>query len=120
MSDRIPLHRTIPKSAATAIRRAVMENRQSLADEIRRKRDLYDLLRGWAIGRELSADEWKRVRYQLTDISKAIPALAIFVLPFGGLLLIMIMKFLPPVLLPDLFRGPAPVAPPGPTRDDAI
>lgn len=119
MPERVPLHRTIPKSAATAIRRAVMENRQALAAEIRRKRDLYDLLRGWSIGRELSVEEWKRVRYQLIDISKAIPALAIFVLPFGSLVLIMIMKFLPPVILPDLFRGPVPAPPPIPPDDPA-
>jgi hypothetical protein len=43
------------------------------------------------------------VRLQLLDICKAIPALAIFMLPGGSLLLPLLIKLLPDIL-PSAFR----------------
>jgi hypothetical protein len=53
--------------------------------------------------RELNAEEKAKVKAQLYDIFKSIPSLAIFALPGGGVLLPIIIKFIPQ-LLPSAFN----------------
>jgi hypothetical protein len=53
--------------------------------------------------RDLSSDEKKKVKKQLLDICKSIPSLTIFLLPGGGLLLPILIKFIPQ-LLPSAFN----------------
>jgi hypothetical protein len=62
------------------------------------------LLARAARGQTLSADEKRRMREQLIDVAKAVPALAIFAAPGGVLLLIALAKVLPFDLLPSAFR----------------
>ena len=52
----------------------------------------------------LSAQEKRKVRQQLFDIMKTIPALAIFALPGGGIALPLLIKLLPFNLLPSSFE----------------
>ena len=50
-----------------------------------------------------SKAEKKRVKTQLLDICKSVPSLAIFMLPGGGVLLPLLIKFIPE-LLPSAFN----------------
>ena len=111
--------RDMSKSAATAIKQAVIDNRERLLIEIKETRDLYELLIKWRAGTELNAAERARVKAQLIDICKTIPALAIFILPLGGLVLIFLIKFLKFNILPTAFNDD-PVSTLPPREDDAI
>ncbi|HZI16550.1 MAG TPA: LETM1 domain-containing protein [Myxococcus sp.] len=62
------------------------------------------LLTKLARGQKLSGEERKRMREQLIDVAKAIPALAIFAAPGGILLLAALAKVLPFSLLPSAFQ----------------
>lgn len=52
----------------------------------------------------LTPEEKKKVYDQLMDIAKTIPALAIFVLPAGGVLIMLLAKILPFSILPTAFN----------------
>ena len=52
--------------------------------------------------RELSKEEQEKVQFQLLDILKTIPSLAIFMLPGGAILLPIFVKLLPN-MMPSAF-----------------
>jgi hypothetical protein len=93
---------------------AVTENLEALVTEIRETGELGSLLARAAGGRKLSADERARVKGQLIDLAKAVPALAIFAAPGGMLLLPLLARLLPFNLLPSAWdraaRGKAGAA----------
>ena len=80
------------------------KNYRRLMKEIRETGELSVLLARAARGQSLSAAERRRMRAQLIDVAKAIPALAIFAAPGGMLLLIALAKVLPFSLLPSAFQ----------------
>ncbi|RZS93352.1 LETM1-related biofilm-associated protein [Aquimarina brevivitae] len=84
------------------VRLLILRNRKRLIREITESKDLMILL-GQSTVRELSAEEKQRVKNQLLDICKSIPSLAIFILPGGGILLPLLIKFIPQ-LLPSAFN----------------
>lgn len=102
--ERAKLAKSFSKNLTSTIRKAVVQNKTLILREVRKKRDLYQLLVKWNRGQELTSREKDTIRNQLIDIAKTIPALAIFVLPFGSLVLLMMMKYLPGFLLPNLFH----------------
>jgi len=51
----------------------------------------------------LSEEEKEKVKVQLLDICKAIPAFAVFMLPGGALLLPLLVKLIPDIL-PSAFQ----------------
>ena len=79
----------------------VSQNLGALVEEIRQTGELGTLLGKAAAGGRLSADEKRKVRAQLIDLAKAVPALAIFAAPGGSLLLPILVKLLPFNLLPS-------------------
>ncbi|MFP2898558.1 hypothetical protein [Corallococcus sp. 4LFB] len=84
------------------------KNFHRLMQEARETGDLAVLLTKAARRQKLTADERQRMRAQLIDVAKAIPALAIFAAPGGILLLAALAKVLPFSLLPSAFQdGPA-------------
>ncbi len=90
------------------------KNFQRLMTEVRETGELSLLLAKAARRQPLSAEERSRMRAQLIDVAKAIPALAIFAAPGGMLLLIALAKVLPFNLLPSAFHEPlAPALAPG-------
>jgi hypothetical protein len=89
------------------------KNFQRLMTEVRETGELSVLLTKAARRQPLSAEERQRMRAQLIDVAKAIPALAIFAAPGGMLLLIALAKVLPFNLLPSAFQDPAPALAPG-------
>jgi hypothetical protein len=82
----------------------VTKNFHRLMQEIRETGELSVLLARVARGQTLTAEERKRMRAQLIDVAKAIPALAIFAAPGGMLLLVALAKVLPFNLLPSSFQ----------------
>jgi hypothetical protein len=90
---------------AVRVARAVSENADALWTEIRETGDLGVLLARRASGQTLSDDEQRRMREQLVDVVKAVPALAMFALPGGFVLLPLLLKFLPFDLRTSAFRN---------------
>ena len=72
-----------------------------------------------AIGQTLTPDERRRMRLELIDLAKAIPALAIFAAPGGLLLLAALAKVLPFSILPSAFQGARRPALPAEVAGDA-
>lgn len=81
----------------------VMKNLDRVVREIRETHELYALLIK-STHTPLTAGEKRRVRAQLLDVIKTIPALAIFALPGGGIILPILIKLLPFNLLPSSFE----------------
>jgi hypothetical protein len=73
--------------------------------ELRQTGELSIQLARVARGHTLTAAEKRRMREQLLDVAKVIPALAIFAAPGGLLLLIGLAKVLPFNVLPSAFQG---------------
>ena len=95
-----------------SIQRAVEKNFYRLIQEVRETGELSVLLTRAARGQKLTAEERRKMRAQLIDVAKAIPALAIFAAPGGILLLIALAKVLPFNILPSAFQDE--------TEEDAV
>ncbi len=95
---------TMGEEMVESMQRTARKNFQALMTEIRETGELSVLLTRAARGQKLTALERKKMREQLIDMAKAIPALAIFAAPGGVLLLIALAKVLPFSLLPSAFR----------------
>ncbi|MBK0370033.1 LETM1-related biofilm-associated protein [Flavobacterium agrisoli] len=80
----------------------VTRNKNRLVKEILQSKELMKLL-AYSTVRDLDAKEKKKVKKHLLDICKTIPSLTIFLLPGGGLLLPILIKFIPK-LLPSAFN----------------
>ena len=89
----------------------VAENMEAIVTELRQTGELGTLLAKATTGQKLSPAERRRVKEQLIDLAKAVPALAIFAAPGGFVLLPLLAKLLPFDLLPSAFqskkKGPA-------------
>lgn len=81
----------------------IRKNLHRIVQEIRETQELYTLLMK-SSHETLTAEEKVKVREQLLDILKTIPALAIFALPGGGVILPVLIKLLPFNLLPSAFE----------------
>jgi len=90
------------KQTSRTVSTLVLRNKKRLIKEISQSKDLVFLL-GQSTNRTLSKEEKKQVKNQLLDICKSIPSLAIFLLPGGGILLPLLVKFIPQ-LLPSAFN----------------
>jgi len=87
---------------------AVEKNFRKVMNEVRETGELSVLLAKAARGVTLTSDEKRRMREQLIDVAKAVPALAIFAAPGGLFLLIALSKVLPFSLLPSSFQDDEP------------
>jgi DnaJ-domain-containing protein 1 len=87
-----------------AMQRTLEKNFYRLIREVRETGELSVLLTRAARGQRLTPDERRKMRAQLIDVAKAIPALAIFAAPGGILLLIALAKVLPFNILPSAFQ----------------
>lgn len=80
----------------------IKRNKKRLTQEISESKELMHLL-AKSTNSDLSSEEKKKVKKQLLDICKSVPSLTIFLLPGGGLLLPILVKFIPQ-LLPSAFN----------------
>jgi hypothetical protein len=85
----------------------VTGNLEALVTELRETGELGQLLAQAAAGKTLSAEERRKVKAQLVDLAKAVPALAIFAAPGGMLLLPLLARLLPFNVLPSSWHRPA-------------
>ncbi|MDB0603512.1 LETM1 domain-containing protein [Tenacibaculum maritimum] len=84
------------------IKLLLTRNKKRLAKELDESKELVALLKK-SIETNLSIEEKEKVKEQLLDICKAIPAFTIFMLPGGALLLPLLVKVIP-TILPSAFR----------------
>jgi hypothetical protein len=80
---------------------AVTDNFGAVVTELRETGELGQLLARAAAGTALTSEEKRKVKAQLIDLAKAVPALAIFAAPGGMLLLPLLAKLLPFNVLPS-------------------
>lgn len=77
-------------------------NKEKLARELKESKDLVFLITKSTKG-DLSKEEKEMAKSQFIDLAKSVPALAIFMLPGGAILLPIILKIIPD-LIPSAFR----------------
>ncbi len=82
----------------------VVRNKNAVWKEIGESEEMLRLLWRYGNGHTLTKAEQKQVRDQLLDLAKVVPALGIFALPGGAVLLPMLARALPWDLLPSSFR----------------
>lgn len=78
------------------------KNKNAFLNELKESKELVFLLKK-SITTNLTVEEKQKVKEQMLDICKAIPAFAIFLLPGGSLLLPLLVKFIPNIL-PSSYR----------------
>jgi hypothetical protein len=96
----------LPHALTTRLSALVLDNLDRILQEIRETGELAQLLAKASAGTSLTSEEKGKVREQLIDLAKAIPALAVFAAPGGMLLLPILLKLLPFNLLPSSFVDP--------------
>ncbi|MBI5069494.1 MAG: hypothetical protein HZB56_14765 [Deltaproteobacteria bacterium] len=77
------------------------DNLDAIVREVKQAGELGQLLARAASGTQLSAEERRKVKAQLIDLARVVPALAIFAAPGGMLLLPLLAKLLPFRVLPS-------------------
>lgn len=77
-------------------------NKDKLATELKQSKELVYLIKKSTV-KELTKEEKELVKSQFMDIAKSMPAIAIFMLPGGSLLLPLVLKIIPD-LIPSAFR----------------
>lgn len=83
-------------------RKILLRNKDKLAAEVRESKELVALIKK-SMSTELTPEEKEKVKEQLKDILKSMPAFAVFMIPGGTILLPMMLKILPD-LLPSSFQ----------------
>ena len=78
------------------------KNKQRFGQELKQGKEAISLIKK-ATHTNLSEEEKEKIKIQLLDICKTIPALAVFLLPGGALLLPLLIKLIPDIL-PSAFQ----------------
>lgn len=89
-------------STVDEIKVAIQKNKKRLAKELTESKELVFLLKK-SMTSSISSEEKDKIKEQLLDICKAIPAFTVFMLPGGALLLPLLIKLIPDIL-PSAFR----------------
>ena len=84
------------------IKTLLHRNKLRLAQELKQSKEAVFLIKKGTHS-SLTEEEKEKVKIQLLDICKAIPALAVFLLPGGALLLPLLIKLIPDIL-PSAFQ----------------
>lgn len=84
------------------IKEALRKNKKRLAKELSESKELVVLMKK-SMTTDLDETEKEKIKEQLLDICKAIPAFTVFMLPGGALLLPLLIKLIPDIL-PSSFR----------------
>jgi hypothetical protein len=82
--------------------KVILRNRDKLSNEMRESKELVRLIKK-SRSEELSKEEKAAVKLQFKDLARSIPALAIFMLPGGVILLPLVLKLIPD-LIPSAFK----------------
>ena len=84
------------------IKLLLQKNKKLFLKEVSESKELVFLLKK-SITVDLSKEEKEKVKEQMLDICKAIPAFTVFMLPGGALLLPLLVKMIP-TILPSSYR----------------
>ncbi|TCI94853.1 LETM1 domain-containing protein [Tenacibaculum sp. M341] len=84
------------------IKTLLQKNKIRFLNELEESKELIFLLKK-SLSKKLTKEEKNKVKEQLLDICKTIPAFTIFLLPGGSLLLPLLVKLIP-TILPSSFR----------------
>ncbi|MFY0630818.1 MAG: hypothetical protein JXR05_10590 [Flavobacteriaceae bacterium] len=84
------------------IKELLQKNKKILGKELQQSKEAMSLIKKSTYS-TLTEEEKEKVKVQMLDICKAIPAFAIFMLPGGALLLPLLIKLIPDIL-PTSFR----------------
>ena len=84
------------------IKELLQKNKKRLYKELSQSKELMQLLTK-STYQKLTDEEKDKVKTQLLDILKSMPAFAVFMLPGGALLLPLLIKLIPDIL-PSSFR----------------
>ena len=87
----------------TAFQRLITKNGVAVLTELKESKEALGLLWRLASGGTLTEEEQHKLKIQLADMARTIPALGIFALPGGMLLLPILAKSLPWNILPSAF-----------------
>jgi hypothetical protein len=77
-------------------------NKEKLIAEIKQSKELMQLIKK-STTEDLTKEEKEKVKTQFMDIVKTMPAITIFMLPGGTILLPIVLKIIP-ALIPSAFR----------------
>ena len=80
----------------------LQKNKRLLKKELGQSKEAFSLLKK-STQTSLSEEEKEKIKIQLLDICKAIPAFTVFMLPGGALLLPLLIKLIPDIL-PSAFQ----------------
>lgn len=84
------------------IKELLHRNKLRLQQELLQSKEAMRLIKK-STHNKLTEEEKEKIKIQLLDICKAIPALAVFLLPGGALLLPLLIKLIPDIL-PSAFQ----------------
>ena len=97
-------YRIVSEKLLRRVRTVVRTNQRAIAKEIQQSRELMTLLRRYTY-EELSQEEKEKMRTQLLDILKAIPAFAYLFLPGSFFTLPILLRIIPKqILYPSSYR----------------
>ena len=97
-----PSYEKVYSSLSKRWTKILMRNKDKLSAELKESKELISLVKKSA-SHDLSKEEKELVKTQFKDIARSIPALAIFMLPGGTVLLPLVLKVIPD-LVPSAFR----------------
>lgn len=84
------------------IKELLRKNKRRLQKELQQSKEAMFLIKK-SMHTALNDEEKEKIKIQILDICKVIPAFAIFMLPGGALLLPLLIKLIPDIL-PSAFR----------------
>lgn len=84
------------------IRELLQRNKKRLYQELKQSKEAMHLIKK-STHSSLTDEEKEKIKIQLLDICKAIPAFTVFMLPGGALLLPLLIKLIPDIL-PSAFQ----------------
>ena len=82
--------------------RILIRNKDKVAVELQESKELVVLMKK-SMSENLSPEEKEKVKAQMKDLLKSLPAVAVFMIPGGTILMPMMMKLIPD-MLPSAFR----------------
>jgi hypothetical protein len=92
------------KNFLQKFRWAVDNHRMQLRLNVEQARGLYMILQKWKSGIKLTEAERRFATEQMLKIAFGIPALTIFLMPFGSIILVLLLKYLPIQTLAKTFH----------------
>jgi hypothetical protein len=88
----------------TAFELLVLRNGRALVQALQDSREAMDLLGKLAVTGNLTVQETKALKEALAELAKSVPAMGIFALPGGSLLLPILAERLPWDIVPKTYR----------------